>query len=50
MTHSSCLIDDAFKMKYCKLTDFERWEIEQERKREKAIEMKKRSTFGTIKS
>jgi len=23
LTHSSCLIDDTFKMKYCKLSDYE---------------------------
>lgn len=50
MTHSSCLIDDTFKMKHCKLTEFEKKEIEMERKWERELEMKKRSTFGTHKS
>lgn len=49
-THSSCLIDDTFKMKHCRLTEFEWKEIELERKWDRELEMKKRSTFGTHKS
>jgi len=50
MTHSSCLIDDKFKMKHCKLTEYEKKEIELEWKQEWELEMKKWLTFGTHKS
>lgn len=50
MTHSSCLIDDTFKMKHCKLTEYEKKEIELEWKWERELEMKKRFTFLSGKS